>query len=137
MRYHVLHIKTSFAEEWQKDVFDQQLFDLGVDTIDGGDYYIPSGLWQQNQTAIRNLLSTASPLQSGKGDGFPFSVSEVPDENWNAAWESEHPMEELPLGVKIVPHCAFGAGHHETTSMMIDALLKRSNDPMVNDQMVN
>ncbi|MBR0065858.1 MAG: 50S ribosomal protein L11 methyltransferase [Paludibacteraceae bacterium] len=137
MRYHVLHIKTSFAEEWRKDVFDQQLFDLGVDTIDGGDYYIPSGLWQQNQTAIRNLLSTASPLQSGKGDGFPFSVSEVPDENWNAAWESEHPMEELPLGVKIVPHCAFGAGHHETTSMMIDALLKRSNDPMVNDQMVN
>ena len=30
---------------------------------------------------------------------------------------------ELPMGVKIVPHCAFGAGYHETTSMMIDALL--------------
>jgi len=32
-------------------------------------------------------------------------------------------MQELPLGIKIIPHCAFGAGHHETTSMMIDSLL--------------
>ena len=30
---------------------------------------------------------------------------------------------ELPLDVKIVPHCAFGAGHHETTSLIVDTLL--------------
>ena len=114
MRYHVLHIRTTFAEEWQKDVFDQQMCDLGVDTIDGEDYYIPSGLWHQNQAAIRHQLSMLNSQ---------FSIAEVPDADWNAAWEAEHPMMELPLGVKIVPHCAFGAGHHETTAMMIDALL--------------
>lgn len=118
MHYHVIHIHSSFAEEWQKDLFDQQLCDQGVDTIDGEDYYIPSDLWQQNQTAIQDYLSTCR---------FPFSVSEVPDENWNAAWEAEHPMQELPLGVKIIPHCAFGAGHHETTSMMIDALINHKS----------
>ena len=32
-------------------------------------------------------------------------------------------MQELPLGIKIIPHCAFGAGHHETTSMLINTLL--------------
>lgn len=45
MRYHCLHIKTSFAEEWQKDIFDQTLCELGVDTIDSDDYYIPSDVW--------------------------------------------------------------------------------------------
>ncbi len=115
MKYHVLHIKTDFAEEWQKDVFDQQLCDLGVDTIDGEDYYIPSDLWQENQGLIQEQLATIH---------CPLSVDEVPDENWNAAWEAEHPVQELPLGVTIIPHCAFGAGHHETTSMMIEALLQ-------------
>jgi len=114
MQYHVLHIKTSFAEEWQKDLFDQQLCDLGVDTIDGEDYYIPSALWLQNQTAITEQLSTIN---------CQLSIDEVPDENWNAAWEAEHPVQELPLGIKIIPHCAFGAGHHETTAMMIEALI--------------
>ena len=29
------------------------------------------------------------------------------------------------MDVVIIPHCAFGAGHHETTGMMIDALMER------------
>ena len=117
MRYHILHIETSFAEEWQKDLFDQAICDLGVDTIDGEDYYIPSDLWEQNQAAIKEYLSPFN---------FQFSISPCPDENWNAAWEAEHPVQELPLGVRIVPHCAFGAGYHETTSMMINALLENA-----------
>ena len=117
MKYHVLHIKTDFAEEWQKDLFDQALCDLGVDTIDGGDYYIPSHLWEQNEAAIREQFTIYNAQ---------CTISEVPDENWNAVWEAEHPVQELPLGVRIIPHCAFGAGHHETTSMMINALIEKS-----------
>ena len=126
MKYHVLHITTDFAEEWQKEVFDQELCDLGVDTIDGAglepeqaghaDYYIPSDLWEQNQDAIQAQISDTEGATL-------LSVDEVPDENWNAVWEAEHPVQELPLGVKIIPHCAFGAGHHETTAMMIEALI--------------
>lgn len=125
MKYHVLHITTDFAEEWQKEVFDQELCDLGVDTIDAGlepeqaghaDYYIPSDLWEQNQDAIQARISDTEGATL-------LSVEEVPDENWNAVWEAEHPVQELPLGVKIIPHCAFGAGHHETTAMMIEALM--------------
>ena len=126
MKYHVLHITTNFAEEWQKEVFDQELCDLGVDTIDDAglepeqaghaDYYIPSDLWEQNQDAIQAQISDTEGATR-------LSVEEVPDENWNAVWEAEHPVQELPLGVKIVPHCAFGVGHHETTAMMIEALI--------------
>ena len=114
MQYHVIHIKTDFAEEWQKDLFDQELCDLGVDTIDGEDYYIPSALWEENENAIRAQLSNAN---------FQYTISPVADENWNAVWEAEHPIQELPLGVKIIPHCAFGAGYHETTSLLINTLL--------------
>jgi ribosomal protein L11 methyltransferase len=114
MKYHCLHITTDFAEDWQKDLFEQQLFDLGVDSIDGDRYYIPSDLLEEKRPEIIQFLSTFN---------FQFSIEECQDENWNAVWESEHPMQELPLGVKIIPHCAFGAGHHETTSMMIENII--------------
>ena len=119
MRYHCIHIKTNFAEEWQRDVFDQQICELGVDTIDAEDYYIPSELWQQNADEIERFCAETEGVTL-------VSSEECPDENWNAAWEAEHPIHELPLGIKIIPHCAFGAGYHETTSMMIDCLMAGS-----------
>lgn len=117
MRYHVLHIETTFAEEWQRDVFDQQISDLGVDTIDGQDYYIPSEILEVQISNIQSqIFNTPGATLLG--------IDACPDENWNATWEAEHPVMELPLGITIVPHCAFGAGHHETTSMMIENLMQ-------------
>ena len=120
MRYHVLHIKTSFPEEWRKAVFDQMLCNIGVDTIDGEYYYLPSEIWEQKEKLIRVTIDVEYHMDKS---AKLISVEACPDENWNATWEAEHPMQELPLGIKIIPHCAFGAGHHETTSMMIDSLL--------------
>ena len=116
MRYHVLHIETRFDEEWKKDIFEQQLFDLGVDTIDGEDAYIQSELWTTNRSEIETLCADTEGVTL-------LSADECPDENWNATWEAEPPMQELPLGIRIIPHCAFGPGHHETTSMMIESLI--------------
>ena len=129
MRYHVLHIETHFAEEWQKDLFEQSLFDLGVDTIDGNDYYIPSEVLEEQITNIQSQISNTE-------GALLLSVEACPDENWNATWESEHPMQELPLGIRIIPHCAFGAGHHETTAMMIEQLMNHKSY-FVNRQIVN
>lgn len=116
MKYNVIHIETAFAEEWQADVFNQQICELGVDTIDAADYYIPSELWAENADEIEALCAATEGVTL-------IGAEECPDENWNAVWEAEHPMQELPLGVKIIPHCAFGAGHHETTSMIINTLV--------------
>ena len=121
MRYHCLHIKTDFAEEWQKEVFDQTLCDLGVDTIDGDTYYIQSDVWEDQISDLKYKISNTEGASL-------LSVEECPDENWNATWEAEHPMQELPLGVRIIPHCAFGAGHHETTSMMIENLVNQQSN---------
>lgn len=71
-----------------------------------------------------------------------FSVSEVPDINWNEEWE-KHYFQPLLLGnaclvrapfhqtypqaryeIIIEPNMAFGTGNHETTSLMIEQLLE-------------
>ena len=117
MRYSVATLDMHFAEEWQADVFVQALFDLGFDTIDGNRAYIPTSMLDAQRQALDALIDSTEGVAL-------LGLEDCPDENWNAAWEAEHPVQELPLGVKIVPHCAFGAGHHETTAMMIDALLE-------------
>lgn len=114
MQYTVAHFEYHFAAPWGQSLWEQQLADIGFETFDQADAYIQTQLL--NHDALQALLAEQSEVKL-------LSVEDCPDENWNATWEAEHPAEELPLGVRIVPHCAFGAGHHETTSMMVQALL--------------
>ena len=139
MQYSVAHFQTSFAEQWQADIFAQALCDIGFDTIED----TPS---DNDNSQIVNCQIVNCPIVQSLSAYIPtahldipalqalvaqtegvslLSVEECPDENWNAVWESEHAAEQLPMDVVIIPHCAFGAGHHETTGMMIDALMER------------
>lgn len=118
MRYSVAHLRYSFPEAWQQDVFEQALCDLGFEAFDGSDAYIPTTILRTRQEEIKAMITNTVGVEL-------MNLQDCADEDWNAVWESEHPAEELPLGVVIVPHCAFGAGHHETTSMLVDALIKR------------
>ncbi len=114
MQYSVAHLQYHFAEDWQREVFEQSLCDIGFDVIDGEDAYIPTDVLDTD--ALQQLLD-ATP------DVTLLQIQACEDQNWNATWESTHEMPDLPLGMRIVPHCAFGAGHHETTGMMMDALM--------------
>ena len=117
MQYSVVHLNYSFTEDWQQELLEQELGDLGFEVFDGSDAYIQTAVLDDNNEAIQALLSEAEGVTL-------LSIEQCEDINWNAAWEAEHEIIELPLGVRITPHCAFGAGHHETTSMMIEALLE-------------
>jgi ribosomal protein L11 methyltransferase len=66
-------------------------------------------------------------------------VEQMPDQNWNALWESNfqpvviddkvvikapfHQTPAYPHEIIIEPKMAFGTGHHETTAMMIRQML--------------
>ena len=117
MKYNIATIRCADVEQWQVDLLTQSLADIGFDSFEQNDTalyaYIPSV--QADEQQLLNVLS-------GSGAALE-SFEACADENWNAVWESEHETEELPLGVRITPHCAFGAGHHETTAMMINELL--------------
>lgn len=131
MKYQVAIIDCKGLAEWQVDVLQQELADVGFDSFeqDGTTLraYIPedSGLGDERVSGLTDILS--------ENDATLLSFEACADENWNAVWEASHEVEQLPLGVRITPHCAFGAGHHETTAMMIDALVN-SQQPMANGQ---
>lgn len=119
MKYSIATIHCDELAEWQVDLLMQELADIGFDSFEQDENvlraYIPSELLgTQSAESLQSQLSA-----------FPIRISSVapcPDENWNAVWEASHEAEELPLGVRITPHCAFGAGHHETTAMLIEEL---------------
>ena len=117
MQYSVVHLTYSFAEEWEQDLLEQALCDIGFEVFDGADAYIQTAVLEENQEALQALIADTEGVAL-------LGIEECEDINWNAAWEAEHEIVELPMGVRITPHCAFGAGHHETTSMMIEALLE-------------
>ncbi len=113
MLYTAVTLDYSSAEKWAQDLLEQDLADIGFDCFDGGTAYIPTD--KLDETALRKTVAEY------KGVAL-VSVVACEDKNWNEVWESEHPVMELPLGVRIMPHCAFGAGYHETTGMIIDRL---------------
>ena len=71
---------------------------------------------------------------------FSYEVNLIPHKNWNAVWESNfqpiqikdqiwvratfhEPRPDFPFEIVIDPKMAFGTGHHQTTSMMMDFML--------------
>ena len=114
MRYAEVKFEFRFAEEYEKDLFLQGLADLGFESFTDDAAYIPA----------RELREPAVRAYAAVHGQTVRSITVLPEENWNAAWEEEHPVWEPAPGVLIRPRCAFGAGYHETTSMLIAALLK-------------
>jgi ribosomal protein L11 methyltransferase len=117
MQYSVVHFSYRFDQTWQQDLFEQDLCDLGFEVFDGENAYIQTSVLEENQQALNALITNTEGVSL-------LSIEECEDINWNATWEAEHEIVDLPLGVRITPHCAFGAGHHETTSMMIETLME-------------
>ena len=117
MQYSVVHLSYSFAESWEQDLLEQALCDIGFEVFDGSDAYIQTSVLEANQEALQALIADTEGVEI-------VAIEPCEDINWNAQWEAEHEIVELPLGVRITPHCAFGAGHHETTSMMIERLIE-------------
>lgn len=117
MQYSVVHLTYSFSETWQQDLFEQAMCDMGFEVFDGANAYIQTAILEGSQDMIQSLIANTEGVAL-------VNIEQCEDINWNATWEAEHEIVELPLGVRITPHCAFGAGHHETTSMMIEALIE-------------
>lgn len=84
--------------------------------------------------------------------GFGFRLERIREQNWNAIWESEYepvivagkcmiraPFHQPLLGIAydlvIEPRMSFGTAHHETTFLMLDALMNENlNGKRILDQ---
>jgi ribosomal protein L11 methyltransferase len=112
-----------------------------VDSANGLVAYIKKSFFNEN-----DLLQIQTNVP--EGITWSFTWKEIPNENWNAAWESSfepvdvigklrirapfhQPDTQFPYEVIISPKMAFGTGHHETTWLISKALL--NNPPIALD----
>lgn len=93
-----------------------------------------------DELALRDIEA-----ESPEGFNWSFSWKEIPNQNWNAEWESKfEPVDVIgklqirapfhtadsnfELDIIVAPKMAFGTGHHETTWLISKALIE--NPPL-------
>jgi len=139
VNYFKIEINIKPFEEWLRDVLTAQLTEIGfesfVETDDGFEGYIPEKKF--NEKEVSNLLKTFEENHT-----FEVQKELIEEKNWNEEWEKnyfkplivaekclvrapfhkEYPV--LDYEIVIEPNMAFGTGNHETTSMMLEAILE-------------
>lgn len=109
-------------------------FDSFVDSEEGVLCYMRSENFDEQ--ALR-VIEAESP----EGINWSFTWKEIPNQNWNAEWESNfEPVDVIgklqirapfhavdssfELDIVVAPKMAFGTGHHETTWLISKALIE-------------
>ncbi len=108
-------------------------FESFVEEEDGVTAYIPVEEYEED------LLAQVHILQSDEVE-ISYSKNEIEKVNWNEEWEKNfspivvddrcsiratfHPSAETEYEIVIDPKMSFGTGHHATTHLMIQHILK-------------
>ncbi len=139
MQYSAVTFQYHFEADFAADLLINELAQIGFDSFedcqDGCIGYIPTNLIDRNK--IEQVI-----------DDFPYrevmvkSITDIEDKDWNEEWEKNffqpiiignqcvihstfhHDIPHLPYDIIINPQMAFGTGHHQTTSMMLQAILE-------------
>ena len=138
MNYYELLFTTITTEDYQQDLLINALGEIGFDTFEEVDFgfkaYITTADFDQEK--LDEQLAVYKEMFS-----FSYEITLIPQKNWNEVWESNfepitigdkifvratfhQPRPEFPYEIVIDPKMAFGTGHHQTTSMMLEWILE-------------
>lgn len=141
MDYIKISIFTNPLRDWYTDILCSELgligFESFLETETGLEAFIPEKDF--NETRVKELLA-----HQPDNVELAWEKETIEDRNWNEEWEKNY-FEPLVIAneclvrapfhknypqckyeIIIEPNMAFGTGNHETTSMMLEALLKEN-----------
>lgn len=131
---------TQIAKDLLPDLLGEIGFESFEDTPDGLKGYVPADLLDVN--SLKQALDDF-PV---KDVNISYAISDAEDKNWNETWENmgfapinidnkvlvydaragKRPDRDTLINIGIEAKQAFGTGTHETTRMMIGAMLRLS-----------
>jgi len=137
MDYSELIFNCEDGEDWQKDILINDLAAIGFDTFED----TPTGFKAYIASTSLEIAAVENVLLSLPEDyRVSYTINHIKPKNWNAVWESNfeplsisnrcyvratfhEPRPEYEYEIIVDPKMAFGTGHHQTTSLMMDYLL--------------
>jgi len=134
------YIQVTFTFEkiadYQQDLLVNDLAEIGYNTFEDTEKGFAAFIEFQEYSQA-NLTEL---LQQYQYIVYTYTVTEIAGENWNEEWEKNfepliisdqcyvratfHPAQpQYPFEIVIDPKMAFGTGHHQTTTMMMQYIL--------------